>query len=63
MATHSLQYFCSENPMDRGTWQATAYGVAKSPTQLKRLSTHTTTKCISTTFNILSVLVLTIDSQ
>ena len=23
------QYFCLENPMDRGTWQATAQGVAK----------------------------------
>ena len=21
-----LQYFCLGNPMDRGTWQATAYG-------------------------------------
>ena len=26
---NSLQYFCLENPMDRGTWQATIYGVAK----------------------------------
>ena len=26
--------------MDRGTWQATVHGVAKSQTQLKRLSTH-----------------------
>ena len=25
-----LQYSCLENPMDRGTWQATAQGVAKS---------------------------------
>ena len=24
-----LQYSCLENPMDRGTWQATIYGVAK----------------------------------
>ena len=23
------QHFCLENPMDRGTWQATAQGVAK----------------------------------
>ena len=22
-----LQYPCPENPMDRGTWQATVYGV------------------------------------
>ena len=34
-----LQYFCLENPMDRGTWQATVYVVAKSWTWLKRLST------------------------
>ena len=29
-----LQYSCLENPMDRGAWQATVHGVAKSPTQL-----------------------------
>ena len=27
-----LQDYCLENPMDRGAWQATAYGVAKSQT-------------------------------
>ena len=27
--------------MDRGTWQATVYGVAKSQTRLKRHSLHT----------------------
>ena len=36
-----LQYSCLENPMDRGTWQATAHRFAKSRTQLKQLSTHT----------------------
>ena len=35
-----LQYSCLENPMDRGAWQATVHGEAKSWTQLKRLSTH-----------------------
>ena len=25
----SLQYFCLGNPMDRGAWQATIYGVTK----------------------------------
>ena len=30
-----LQYFCLENPMDRGTWQAMVCRVAKSQTQLK----------------------------
>ena len=29
-----LQYFCLENPMDRGAWQATVRGVAKSRTRL-----------------------------
>ena len=29
-----LQYSCLENSMDRGGWQATVLGVAKSPTQL-----------------------------
>ena len=27
---NSLQYFCLENPMDRGAWQATVHGVTKS---------------------------------
>ena len=27
-----LQYSCLENPMDRGSWQATDYGVAESDT-------------------------------
>ena len=27
-----LQYYCLENPMDRGAWQATVHGVAKSRT-------------------------------
>ena len=34
-----LQNPCPENPMDRGAWRATAHGVAKSQTWLKRLST------------------------
>ena len=24
-----LQYFCLENPMDRGSWQATVHGIAR----------------------------------
>ena len=35
-----LHYSCLENPMNRGAWWATVYGVAKSQTRLKRLSTH-----------------------
>ena len=29
-----LQYSCLENPVDRGAWQATVHGVAKSQTRL-----------------------------
>ena len=29
-----LRYFCLENPMDGGAWEATVHGVAKSRTQL-----------------------------
>ena len=29
-----LQYYCLENPMDRGVWWAIAHGVAKSQIQL-----------------------------
>ena len=29
-----LQYSCLENPMDRGVWWPTVYGVAKSRTRL-----------------------------
>ena len=29
-----LQDYCLENPMDRGAWQATVHGVAKSWTRL-----------------------------
>ena len=29
---NALQYSCLENSMDRGTWQATVHGVAKSQT-------------------------------
>ena len=30
MATHSSEYSCLENSMDRGAWWATAHGVTKS---------------------------------
>ena len=32
---YPLQYSCVENSMDRGAWQATVHGVAKSWTQLR----------------------------
>ena len=42
--SNSLQYSCLENPMDRGAWQATVCRVAKSWTQLKRLSSSSRRK-------------------
>ena len=39
-----LQYSCQENPVDRGAWQATVRGVAKSWTSLSNIAhiqTHT----------------------
>ena len=36
-----LQYSCLENSMDRGTWQATVHGVAKSQTRLSDYHTYT----------------------
>ena len=30
---NSLQYSCLQNPIDRGSWQATVNGVAESPTR------------------------------
>ena len=38
-----LQYSCSENPMERGVWQATVHRAAKSQTLLKQFSMHTHT--------------------
>ena len=37
--SNPLLYFCLETPMDRGAWQATVHGVAKSQTWLKWLRT------------------------
>ena len=33
-----LQYYCLENPMDRGAWQATVHVVAKSWTRLSNFT-------------------------
>ena len=33
-----LQYYCLENPMDRGVWQAAVYGVAENRTQLSNFT-------------------------
>ena len=42
-----LQYSCLENSMDRGAWRAMVHRVAKSQTQLKRLSTHVSSEVTS----------------
>ena len=39
-----LQYYCLENPTDRGDWQATVHRVSRNWTQLKPLSMHSCTK-------------------
>ena len=41
-----IQYSCLENPMERGAWWGTVFGVSKSQTQLKQLShsAHTQSK-------------------
>ena len=39
---YPLQYFCLENSMDRGAWQATVHRVEKSWTRLKQLSMQIT---------------------
>ena len=38
---NTLQYFCLENPMDRGAWWATVHGVTKSQTWLSDRHTWT----------------------
>ena len=45
-----LQYFCLENPMDRGAWRATVHRVTKSQTRPKPLSMHTCAKYYTFTF-------------
>ena len=39
-----LQCFCLENPRDGGAWWAAVYGVAQSLTQLKRLSSSSSSR-------------------
>ena len=38
---YPLQYSCLENSRDRGAWQATVHGVAKSRTKLSHKHFHT----------------------
>ena len=39
---NSLQYFCLENPMDRGAWRAVVHRLTKRQTRLKQLSAQHT---------------------
>ena len=40
--SNPLQYFCQDNPVDRGAWQAIVHGVTKSQTRLREWGrTHT----------------------
>ena len=41
-----LQYFCLENPMDRGAWWATVHGVAKSQARLSGFTFTFSLSCI-----------------
>ena len=54
-----LQCFCLENPRDGGAWWAAVYGVAQSPTRLKRLSSSSIPSIL---FTLLSCLLLTVSS-
>ena len=38
---HPLHYSCLENPKDKGAWWPIVHGIAKSQSQLKRLSLPT----------------------
>jgi len=53
---NSLQYFCLENPMDRGAWWAIVHRVTKSWTWLNWLTMHThTVTCWYPTVFIISL--------
>ena len=43
-----FQYFCLENPMDRGAWHATVHGVSKSQARLTIQTTHSITLVVLT---------------
>ena len=47
-----LQCSCLENPREGGAWWAAVYGVAKSWTQLKRLSSSSSSKEITNTVGV-----------
>ena len=48
-----LQCSCLENPRDGGAWRAAVYGVAQSWTQLKRLSSSSSSRTFPTVQELL----------
>ena len=52
-----LQYSCQDNPMDRGAWQATVNGVAKSQTQLSTQARKTMLSNFLCSFSILNIFI------
>ena len=46
-----LQCSCLGNPRDGGAWWAAVYGVARSPTRLKRLSSSSSSSFSSVLFS------------
>ena len=51
---NALQYSCLENPRDRGAWWAAVYGVAQSCTQLKQLSSSSSSRGKKVSWYIMS---------
>jgi len=49
-----LQCSCLENPRDGGAWWAAVYGVTQSRTQLKRLSSSSSSKEMWTNFQLVT---------
>ena len=47
-----LQYSCLENPMDRGAWWATVYGVTESQTQISDLHKETLSVSVSMSLSV-----------
>ena len=47
---NTLQYSCLENPMDRGAWWATVYGIAKSQIRLNTQEVYE--KCLEHSVNV-----------
>ena len=52
---NGIQYFCLENPMDRGAWLATIHGVAKSQTWLSMHTNIHSKSSLTQTFHLLAI--------